>query len=92
MESMLAQVVLVAIVTEFIVEGIKAKLPKIKEVKGWVIALVLAIGICISGKVYLLSQFGLELPSLLDAILTGAICSRGSSAIHEFLKRIKVEK
>jgi len=85
---MVMQIIIACALVEFIAEGIKGFLPK---VKAWLISLALALVLCIAGKVEICSVIGLEnVPSLCNQIITAVAISRGSSVLHEFFKKIQV--
>lgn len=90
MLELLALVIIAASVVEFLTEGAKAAIPK---AAGWLISLIIALVICVSGRLTLLATLGFQgMFWAIDAILTALIISRGSSALHELLKKIGVEK
>lgn len=90
MVEILTLVVIAAAVVEFLTEGIKVAIPK---AAGWAISVVLALALCISGRLTLLGTIGFTgMIWPVDAVLTALIISRGSSALHEFLKKIGVVK
>ena len=86
---MVAQIIVAAVIVEFLSEGVKALLPK---VKGWIISLVFALAICMGAKLELCGLFGLNLPATLNQIITAIAISRGSNALHSLLKAMGVDK
>lgn len=89
MLELLALVVIAAAVVEFLTEGLKAVLPK---VAGWLFSLAISLVLCLSAQLTLLGILGFKMLPVIDSILTALIISRGSSALHEFLKKIGVVK
>ena len=90
MVQIIMLVVIAATIVEFITEGMKIALPKIS---GWIVSLVIALALCLSGKLMLLSALGFQgMYWVVDAVITALLISRGSSALHGFLKKLGVEK
>ena len=85
---MIMQIIIACALVEFLAEGIKSFLPK---VKAWLISLTLALVLCIAGNVEICQVIGLEnIPPVLNQIITAVAISRGSSVFHEFFKKIQV--
>ena len=90
MVQIIMLVVIAATIVEFITEGMKIALPKIS---GWIVSLVIALALCLSGKLALLNALGFQgMYWVIDAVITALLISRGSSALHGFLKKLGVEK
>lgn len=95
--AMCAVLVFVAVLVEFIVEGIKGFLPEWAQ--SWLVAFVVSAAICLSRGIGLINVavdslapagMGTAMPFWLDAILTAAVICRGSAALHEFFKKAGV--
>lgn len=96
MEVILA-VVVIAVLVQAVVEGLKGAL----KVWDWV-SLVLAAGVCVLARVDLFALMGVKLVVPVEglewlgwaigAVLTGLIAGRGASAVYDVWRMIKGEK
>ena len=90
----LALVIGLAVIVEYLVEGIKQMVPAIKVVsQERLVALGVALSVCLALPYIRIVDLGLlSRLSWLESVFLAAVLARGSSALHELLAKIGVVK
>ncbi len=92
--NLIAGVIGLAVVVEYLTEGIKKLVPAIQRVhQERLVALVLALGLCaLLPEIRTINLGALSRLGWAESVIVALVVSRGSSAVHELLTKLGVLK
>lgn len=85
-----------AVIVEALLQVVKSWVPENRTSPGWlwpVSGAVLGMGLCLLGRIDLLSAAGITLTvPVVGELLTGILISRGASFVHDLWDKIRGQK